>query len=145
MWDHAGLDNARQDHRRRVAGGRVWRTRGHHGDDRAAWARLPGRDSLWKSSRHGRWTGHGLLSLRAPGAVLRTVGASVHTSGWSAATGTRGRPEFVGEPGGIDVYLVLPVRPGHRLGHRRKLRHRSVRSISSRNARARDLSPAVAV
>ena len=40
IWHHAGLDVLRQNHRRRIAGGRVRRARGHHGLPRAARARF---------------------------------------------------------------------------------------------------------
>ena len=54
-------DDVGKDHRRRLAGGRLWRAVGNHGHGRAARPGVSGRHAVWKSAGHGRRPGDSAL------------------------------------------------------------------------------------
>jgi glutamate-1-semialdehyde 2,1-aminomutase len=75
---HAGFVHVRQNHRRRVASGCVWRTRGDHGLSRAARPRLSGGDVERESHRDGGRSGGagGTGDKGGKRKRLRTIGSS---------------------------------------------------------------------
>ncbi len=97
-----------QDHRRRAAGGSLWRTRGHHGPPLARRAGVPGGYAFRESCRHGGGTRPARRTRRSR--RLERVGAARQPHGRGRARGYRGQAAHLSAHR-LDVLPLLPPGP----------------------------------
>src|SRR6185312_3948254 len=67
LQDQARLNHSGQDHRRRIAGGRLRWSRRTDGHDRPTRPRVPGRNALWKPTSDGSRNRYIARAENAPG------------------------------------------------------------------------------
>jgi hypothetical protein len=134
----SGPDDARQGDRRRTAGGRVRRAQERDEQGRAGGPGVSGGDAVWESAGGRGGPRHAAASQSASRGVRRARSAR--------RAPLRGRARGSdGEPGGIDVHVLLHRRSGDRLGQREEERHGALRPLLPRHAGTRRVPGAFAV
>src|ERR1019366_2280885 len=91
------------------------------------------------------WLRHAKLPARTQRCLRKTRKTCRRSRRRRSGRSQRCRRDRVPQPRRLDVYLVLREGPGNQLDFRRQVRHRSLRTLLSRDARERNLSAAVAV